>query len=204
MHLVRHGATEVNLARPPRLQGRRNDPPLAEAGRAQAAAAAEVLAREPLAAIYASPLRRAAETAAAIAAPHGLPVEPLAAVVECDVGRWEGLTWDEVRAQDAAAVERFLADPAANRYAGGESHADVLARALPAVQSLLAEHEGQSVAVVTHHIVIRCLVAHVLGLPLAEARAIKQSPGGITILRWRSGELSLVTLNAAWHLAEWE
>jgi len=89
LYLIRHGATEANLARPPRLQGRRHDPPLARLGVRQAEATRDFLAIRPLDHCYCSPLLRAVQTAAIVAAPHGLSPRPLEALTECDVGRWE-------------------------------------------------------------------------------------------------------------------
>src|SRR4051794_37077927 len=88
LYLIRHGATEANLASPARLQGRRQDPPLARLGVRQAEATRALLAICPLDACYCSPLSRAVQTAAIVAEPHGLTPQPLAALTECDVGLW--------------------------------------------------------------------------------------------------------------------
>jgi broad specificity phosphatase PhoE len=110
LHLVRHGATEANSARPPRLQGRYSDLPLASLGILQAEAARGRLAGIPVYRCWCSPLRRAFETAAIVANPKGLTPHPLEALTACDLGCREGLTWDEVRQTAAAAYAAFLAD----------------------------------------------------------------------------------------------
>ena len=92
--MVRHGETDWNRQR--RFQGRA-DQPLNEAGRGQARELAELLHGEPVSAVYTSPLRRALETAEILAGNFGLRPEPLDALLEIDVGAWEGLTIDEVR-----------------------------------------------------------------------------------------------------------
>jgi broad specificity phosphatase PhoE len=112
LYLIRHGATEANLARPNRLQGRRHDPPLARLGVRQAEATRDFLAIRPIDHCYSSPLLGAVQTAAIVAAPHGLSPQPLEALTECDVGRWEGLDWQAVRYPDAEGYRRFHADPA--------------------------------------------------------------------------------------------
>ena len=81
--LVRHGETEWN--RESRFQGHA-DPPLNELGREQAAELATALAGEELAAVYSSPLKRALETAQAVAEPHGLSAIPVESLREVDVG----------------------------------------------------------------------------------------------------------------------
>src|SRR5262245_66623994 len=97
LYLLRHAATEANLAQPPRLQGRRHNPPLARLGVRQAEATRDFLAPRPLQHCYCSPLLRAVQTASIVGAPHGLSPEPLDALTECDVGRWEGLDRPTIR-----------------------------------------------------------------------------------------------------------
>src|SRR6516162_11281845 len=125
LYLLRHGATEANLANPARLQGRRLDPPLAKLGVRQAEATRDFLAIRPIDHCYSSPMRRAMQTAAIVAAPHALAPEPVDALVECDVGRWEGLDWQTIRQNDPDAYERYMSDPGRYGYPGGESFADV-------------------------------------------------------------------------------
>ena len=100
MLLVRHAETDWNRER--RFQGGR-DVPLSATGREQAESAARLLAATPLAAVWSSPLARARDTAAIIAAPHGLEVQETAAFREMGFGEWEGLTHDEVRERFADA-----------------------------------------------------------------------------------------------------
>jgi broad specificity phosphatase PhoE len=120
MYLIRHGATEANLARPPLLQGRRQDPPLARLGVRQAEATRDFLAIRPIDVCYCSPLLRARETASLVAAPHGLSPEPLDLLTECDVGLWEGLDWPTIKDRDPESYARFHEDPATFGYPGGE------------------------------------------------------------------------------------
>src|SRR6187200_2830632 len=82
LYLIRHGATEANLATPPRLQGRKHNPPLARLGVRQAEATRDFLAIRPLDACYTSPLLRAAQTAAIVAAPHRLVPATMEALTE--------------------------------------------------------------------------------------------------------------------------
>src|SRR3990172_8873638 len=93
--LLRHGETAWNRER--RYQGW-TDTPLSAEGLLQAEAAARELKEHAFAAVYASPLRRARDTAAAIAAPHRLEVETDPAFKDLGFGQWEGLTLDEARA----------------------------------------------------------------------------------------------------------
>jgi broad specificity phosphatase PhoE len=200
LYLLRHGATEANLARPARLQGRRHNTSLARLGVRQAEATRDFLAIRPIDHCYCSPLLRAVQTAAIVGAPHGLAPQPLEALAECDVGRWEGLDWQAIRSQDAEAYQRFMENPAQHGYPGGESFEQVHQRVSLALEELFCAHEGQAILVVGHHVVNRAYLAGLLGLALAQARQVTLDNCGISVVV-RNGEETLVsTLNAAFHL----
>src|SRR5713101_1269380 len=84
--LIRHGTTEANVRVPYILQGNRSDLSLNDNGRRQAEQVAAFLASFPVQRVYASPLKRACETAELIAERHSLAVQPIAELSECDVG----------------------------------------------------------------------------------------------------------------------
>jgi broad specificity phosphatase PhoE len=200
LYLIRHGATEANLARPARIQGRRHNPPLARVGVRQAEATRDFLAARRLDRCYCSPLLRAVQTAAIVAAPHGLSPEPLDVLTECDVGRWEGLDWQTVRYLDAEDHERFHADPAAFGYPGGESFGDVHSRVAPAFAEMLERHAGESILVVAHHVVNRTYLAGLLGLGPGRAKQVSLDNCGISVVLREGGKTRVGTLNAAFHL----
>jgi broad specificity phosphatase PhoE len=200
IYLLRHGATAANRATPYRLQGRGSDLPLDEIGLEQSGRAAAVLASVPLVAVYTSPMRRAVETAQRIAHPHGLEPQALPALAEADVGRWEGLTWEEARARDPELYEQFLAQPGTVPYPGGESFRDVARRVEPTIAGLASLHPQDRIVVVGHNVVNRAYLAGILGLPIDRARSLRQANGGINVLDVIEGEPRLVTLNAELHL----
>lgn len=200
LYLIRHGATEANLARPARLQGRRHNPPLARLGVRQAEATRDFLAIRPIDHCYCSPLVRAVQTASIVAAPHGLAPQPLEALTECDVGSWEGLDWQTIRAHDPDSYQRFHANPARFGYPGGETFACVYGRAAPAIEDLLRCHAGEAVLVVAHHVVNRTYLASLLGLTPDQARQVKLDNCGISVVVREGEQTSVTTLNAAFHL----
>jgi len=200
LYLLRHAATANNLARPPRLQGRRLDAELSDEGRAQAERAAAWLAERPIAAVYSSPLRRAVETAASIARRRNLAVQRVDAITEVDVGDWEGRAWDEIARSDPDAYQRFLAAPERHGYRGGENLSQVDQRAVPALQRLLEENLGRWIVVVGHNVVNRVFLARLIQLPLAAARLLVQDNCGVNLIRHRGGETQLRTLNSIGHL----
>ena len=200
LYLVRHGATPHNLMQPPRMQGDGVNEPLAELGRAQSARAAEALADRPFAAAYASPLKRAVETAEAIASPHRLPVQVVEPLREVNIGDWEGMSWDEIRATDAERYNHFRDHPTDCGYPGGETLAELLARTKAALAKIGDRHRGQEVLVVAHSVVNRCYLAHLLGLPLNGGRHVPQSNTGVSLVRWTPQRARVLSVNTVQHL----
>jgi broad specificity phosphatase PhoE len=200
LYLIRHGATEANLSSPPRIQGRRSNPPLARLGVRQAEATRDFLAIRPIDHCYCSPLLRAVQTATIVASPHGLSPVSLPALTECDVGRWEGLDWATVRARDPEGYQRFHGNPAAFGYPDGESIAQVHERAAPAIDELLRVHAGESILVVAHHQVNRAYLAALLGIDLGQARQVSLDNCGISVVVRQGERTTVSTLNAAFHL----
>ncbi len=200
LYLLRHAATDANLARPPRLQGRNHNPSLSRLGLRQAELTRDFLAVRPIHCCYTSPLRRAVQTASIIAAAHGVSPQPLEALTECDVGRWEGLDWQTIQNRDAEAYRRFMANPAEHGYPDGESFGDVFQRASASLEELLAVHAGRSVLVIAHHIVNRTYLAHLLGMAPAQARQVVLDNCGISVVVRDNEHTSVTTLNAVFHL----
>jgi len=200
LYLLRHAATEANLAHPPRLQGRKHNPPLAKVGIRQAEATRDALADRAIHACYCSPLLRAQQTASIVAGPHGIVPVPVPDLIECDLGRWEGLTWQEVRYFNATEYRDFMADPAAHGYPGGENFQHVHDRASAAIEEILGRHAGQDVLIVAHHVVNRIYLAGLMGLSVSEARQVSLDNCGISVVTRENGATTIDTLNAVQHL----
>jgi broad specificity phosphatase PhoE len=199
--LVRHGATPANLCRPYTLQGLLPDGDLAPAGVAQAEAAAAALRTFPIAKVYSSPLRRAWQTARAIALAAGAPLAVEPALAEADTGLWTGLTWQEVERRWPEACRAFRDDAERHGYLGGEDLAQVRDRVLPAIEALAGRHRGETVVAVSHGVVNRVLLAHWLGLPLRFARRLPQDNAGFSVVELAGADVQVRTLNQAGHLA---
>jgi alpha-ribazole phosphatase/probable phosphoglycerate mutase len=200
MYLLRHGATEANLAKPAKLLGRKLNPPLAPIGVRQAELTRDFLAARCIERFYSSPMLRAFQTAAIVATPHGIAPEPLEELTECDLGKWEGLDWPTIREQDPEGYEHFMAHPADHGYPGGESFGDVFKRASVALDKLLELHEGQAILVVAHHVVNRTYLASLLGLTPDQGRRVVLETCGISVVVREKQRTAVSTLNAAFHL----
>ncbi|MEA2453012.1 MAG: hypothetical protein QOG04_1722 [Actinomycetota bacterium] len=175
--LVRHGATDWNMEK--RAQGHA-DIDLNEEGHRQAAAVATELSHEHIDAVYASDLKRARDTAQAIAAAHGLEVEIDKDLREIDQGEWEGLTTDEIKQRwpDLWGPNRHY-----NARPGGESPQDVKQRSLKAVARAVAAHPGddETIVIVSHGGTIRWLSAEALGYDDFRSRRIRGLGNGAVV-----------------------
>lgn len=174
--LIRHGETEWNKSG--KLAGRTPDVHLNEAGRAQAAGLVQMLARQPIHALYASPLERCQETALPLAAHLGTPVVIEEGLVEVDYGAWHGAELKELAKRDEwRSVQHF---PSFFRFPEGETLLDVQYRAAGVAERVAAAHPNQVVALFSHGDVIRTLLAHLTGTPLDLFQRVVISPASVT------------------------
>ncbi|UDY34011.1 histidine phosphatase family protein [Dermatobacter hominis] len=138
--VIRHGQSEWNADG--RWQGQ-EDPPLTDLGRQQARTAARAVGA--IDAIYASPLDRAATTAAILSEELGVgPVITLTGLMERNAGEWQGLTRDEIE----EGYPGYLAE--ARRPPGWEPDEDVQARVLGAFDAIATQHPYGTVVAVAH------------------------------------------------------
>ncbi|MBB4932232.1 putative phosphoglycerate mutase [Lipingzhangella halophila] len=152
--LLRHGETPLSAEK--RFAGA-GDIALTELGHAQARAAARRLAGRGIDTIVSSPLRRARDTAAHVARELSLTVRVDDGFREVDFGEWEGKTFAEVRRENPADLERWLADPDV-APPGGESFASAMRRVGEARDKLLARHRAETVLIVSHVTPIKTLL----------------------------------------------
>ena len=173
------------------------DPPLSDAGRAQAQHLADYLAHEELHAIYTSPMRRAIETAVPLV--EGRGVEPVIVdeVAEWDRNDTEYVPMEELR---AANDPRWQAMLRGEWLAHEESPEQFVARVVGALERVIAAHSGQRIAVVCHGGVIYGYLGHVLGLPMGQAFFYPNYTSIHRVAAARSGERSIVTINETSHL----
>jgi len=200
--LIRHGATDASAAHPQILQGSATDSPLSAVGQRQVEQTAQFLTSRRIDALFCSPMLRARQTARPIAESHNLEPRIVPAIIEADLGRWELRSWDQIAHDEPEEYQQFIARPDIHSYGGGESIAAVRDRALPAIERVMSGCLGQSIALVTHRIVIRACVAHLLGVPLAESRRVSPSTCGVSLLRYSEGKLELVGFNSVFHLGQ--
>ena len=197
--LARHGQTAANREQ---LGLGLQDVPLTEKGLHQAEALAEALAEAKIDAIYSSPLRRALDTARAIASRHGLDVVTDEGLTEMDVGELDGLTFEEMRSRYPDFLSRWLgAEAGTLRMPGGsESLQEVQDRAREAVSRIAEHHERGTVVAVTHNFTIHALLCDALNMSICDFRRLRHDLAAISTLDVRDGRTVVVGVNDTCHL----
>jgi probable phosphomutase (TIGR03848 family) len=195
--LVRHAVTEQTG---PLLTGRAPGVDLSEDGRKQAAALADRLADLPVAAVYASPIERTAQTAAAVAGRHDLEVHALPGALEADYGEWTGGKLADLAKTDLwKTVQRA---PSRARFPGGESMTEMQARIVSCLEAVVADHPGDLVVVVSHADPIKAAIAHYTGLHLDQFQRIVVSPASVTAFQLSARGAALIKCNDTGNLDE--
>lgn len=190
--LVRHGATQLTAE--DRFAGA-TDVLLSDAGREQARCLGRRLAPEPIAAVYASPMKRTVETARLIATPHAKEPSTKEGLREISHGRWEEKTRAEVEKLYPEEYLRWESDPYTFAPEGGETGLMVTARALPTLLAIVDTHPTETVLVVSHKATIRLLLSALLGFdPRTYRDRLDQSPCCLNILDFKGPTRARLTL----------
>ncbi len=196
--LIRHGETEWNKQR--RIQGGRSDTRLSQKGLEQADRLAAALRKERIDAIYASPMKRASETAQIIAEACKLQVHLFNELREIDAGELDGLFERELTGLYETAWKEFRNGNASTPLPGGESLQDVQKRTSWAIDRMLEKHIDGTVVVVAHLLANLAMVCQALGINLGQIARFKQAPASVTILELTTQENSLLLFNDTCHL----
>lgn len=196
VYLVRHGS--VVGAETRRFIGHL-DVPLSPLGEAEMERLAVRLAAVPLAAVYASDLGRSRLSAEILARPHGLAPRIVPALKEMAMGRWEGLTADEINVREPEGFKEWMARIGEFPFPEGESVADLLGRAWPAFETIVGSHPGERVAIVAHGGTNRVILCGALGLPLDRLLVFGQDYAALSLLEWRKDRFVLHFLNQTTH-----
>lgn len=207
LFLVRHATTAASASG--RNLGQRQDMPLSPAGERLAGRLAVALLAE-LAELphdelrlVTSPARRCRSTLAPIAAALGRdPAEAEVAhgLLEIDYGDWDGLTAEEARARDPDLRAAWEADPYTTACPGGESGADVAARAIPVIGELrawLSADRARCAIAVAHNHVNRVVLTDLLGWPMRDyRRRLSQDPAGYSLVGFGADGVVVRRINA--------
>lgn len=186
--LARHGQTASNIAKV--LDSLPPGPPLNPLGQAQAVALGERLATEPITVVHASTAIRAQQTAAPVAAAHGLAVDVVEGVHEVFCGDLEGRADEEARERFDEIYRSWWQGDLDAHLPGGESALDLRARFLPVVERITSDVAG-TVVLVSHGAAIRVVAGALLGdtvetlyVPNTGLVVMTAAGGGWTLEHW--------------------
>jgi probable phosphoglycerate mutase len=196
--LVRHGETVWNQQR--RIQGGGSDIELSEAGRKQAESLGVRLKEMDLSAIYSSPLKRALDTAQAVASHHNLAVQVEPDLREIDAGELEGVPITELGTNMSQFLLRWRQAQGSEKMPGGESVVDVANRAWPAIERIIDKHKEGTVVVASHYFVTVIIICRALGLPLNHIERIRVQNASVSTLDFGDNGACLVSLGDTCHL----
>ena len=190
--LVRHGQTATTGVV---LPGRSPGLHLSDEGRKQAEGVATRLAGvSRIAAVYASPLERARETAEPMARARHLAVRIERGLLECDYGEWTGGKLAVLaRKPEWQTIQRY---PSGFRFPGGESFTEMQTRITGTLARLVERHRGKAIVAVSHADPIKVAVAHALGSHLDLFQRIMIATGSITAIAYRREGPSVLTVNS--------
>ena len=195
--LVRHGQTRSNVTG---FYMGWSDEDISDVGCAQARSLSSRLAGLPITSVYTSPLQRTCTTATILAEPHGLQPQVLDDVTEIQTGDWQGLHMDEIRQRWPELWRQSRADPSELTMPNGESFQQVTERATRAFDMVMTANQGRQAVIVTHDVVIRVIVAHVLGVTNSIYRRIEINNASLSTIRINDGRVRIITLNDISHL----
>ena len=209
--IVRHGQSNYNAQK--RIQGRSNKSVLTEKGQADAQLVGQTLSPLPIDKIYCSPLQRAKKTAEIIHSCFANPPElvPTDELLEVDLPLWENMTKADVASQFPEQYRLWHDRPhelamTLERGSGPVEHypiASLYAQAQRFWQSLLAESDGQTLLIVAHNGINRCLLMSAIGMPVSHYQRIQQSNCNINVLNFSGGwgqPVQLESLNQTAHM----
>lgn len=188
--IVRHGVTAHT--RDKRFSGglASANPGLTDEGRAQVRASAAWLRplADEAAAVVASPVRRARESAEIVAEVLGASLREEPAFAEMEFGEWDGMTFAEVASAHRSDLDAWLGALDVVPGRNGESFRSVEQRVLAGLERVLAAYAGRTVVIVSHVTPIKTLVAHALGAPLDAVFKMELAPASVTVIGHYSSE----------------
>ncbi len=195
--LVRHGQTNSNISG---YYMGWSDEDINDTGYTQVRRLSSRLSDSPIDAIYVSPLRRTCSTATVLAEPHRLELKVLDDLIEINLGDWQGLHIDEIKKRWPELWIQSRSNPSKFTMPNGESFQQVSERAARAYDVILAANQNKLVVIVSHEVVVKVLVTHILGTTNSIYRRFNADNASLSVLRINDGNARLITLNDISHL----
>ena len=198
IYIIRHAEADGNLYR--RAHGQ-FDGLITPDGLRQIEALKDRFAEVPIDAVYASDLYRTRKTAEAIYKPKALPLHTRRELREISLGAWEDRPWGQIVREDPDRMHDFSFAPWRFAADGGETMSEVSERIYKAVLNIAKENEGKDVAVVSHGMAIRALMARLEGLPPEKMTQIPHCDNtAVALLEFDGEKPKVVFRNDNFHL----
>ena len=196
--LIRHGQTNGNVNE---YYSGWSQEDLNQTGYEQARLLSKRLVSTQIDTIYSSPLKRTLSTAKAVAKEHNLELIIMDDLIEINLGDWQGLQEEEVGQKWPDMWKQSRIDPSGLDWPNGESFTQVAKRSATAFEQVLQQNIGKHVVIVTHDIIIRVMVAHILCVPTSIYRKIEIGNTSITEIRIRDNQpRQIIRMNDTSHL----
>lgn len=199
LYLISAGESEGPLFR---IAEGHLDSDLTPRGRRQVQALGERFSSLPVDAVYTSDLYRARATAEAICRSRGLPLHQTEKLRELFLGAWEGKSWGTLSYEKPHEVNCMHTTPGRWQIGGAETPAAGTERLLAVLEKIARQHEGQTVAVVSHTLVLHLALSVLEGIPLPDVRQTKHSAfTAVSLLEWDGAHLRLLSRSDTSHLS---
>jgi broad specificity phosphatase PhoE len=195
--LIRHGETLWN--RENRIQGHA-DIELSDHGRTQIQKLAHSLKEERINAIYSSPLKRAYETAQAIARLHDMDIKIEQNLRELNHGDFESLTIQELQEKHDLFVKQWIEDPASVVMPNGESLSQVDTRVWKVIRNIM--EISKDALVVSHGMAIMTILCRIQNQPLSQGRNVFVGMASKTVVEFENGQGIIKLFNDTSHLKD--
>lgn len=200
IYLIRHAEAEGNLYR--RCQGQYNAL-VTDRGLRQIAALRERFREIPVDAVWSSDLYRTMKTASAVYETHGLTLHTHPGLREVGVGVWENQPWGAIGRNDREQLGYFNTNDPRWHVEGSETFPILRDRLMGTLGEIAAQHEGQTIAVVSHGMALRNLMAGLQGLSVPEGANVPHSDNtGVSLVEYEGGRGRVVFQNENTHLTQ--
>ncbi len=193
IYIVRHGVTNYNQEN--RFQGQL-DIPLNDEGLAQVAKLGNYFQKRPVDVIYSSDLKRAYQTAEAIARAKDLQIRILPGLREVNVGKLEGMTWAEVKEN----YPNWVKSGHNHGYPGGETRLDIENRVKNTWEYIAKRHSNENVVLVSHGGIIKSLICLLLGINNENRSRFVIDNSSVTRIIYNDSGYKVKSLNSLEHL----
>lgn len=198
IYLIRHGETDANLVG--KFEGQGGNSPLNDNGLLQASCLAKRFEKEEISAIYTSDLRRAVQTAEAVAKIQKSDMIIKMELREIDIGIWEGLTQDEISTNDPDLYLQWSTDYTSVLVPESESFHDLAERSIRAFNELASLHRGNTIAIVSHGGPIKSILGFLTGMEPKDFMGIDMYNTGVNHIDLLSKSHQVRYMNCIAHL----